>query len=59
MTSGVLKFQGKNLRNIFSRIYDMIVLASISDEELYTPGMINEIHIRIIKKQPGTVIQAT
>ena len=55
MSSGRLNFQGKDLRKIFSRLYRLIVLASISDEELYNPGMINEVNIRIKKSQKSEV----
>ncbi|HNW77104.1 MAG TPA: hypothetical protein PKJ28_09490 [Bacteroidales bacterium] len=59
MSSGTLKFQGKNLQKIFSRLYRLIVLASILDEELYNPGMINEVNIQILRRQPGTAKQTT
>jgi hypothetical protein len=54
-TSSTLKFHIKHLKELFDLLYEMVVLGSISDVELYSPGMINEINMDIIKKLPGRV----
>lgn len=55
-SEGILRFRIKNLRKIFDQLYEKIVIGSITDEEMYEPGMINEISITIIKNHPEKTI---
>jgi len=56
VSEGILRFRIKNLKKIFDRLYEKVITGSIKDEEMYEPGMINEISITIIKNHPEKTI---
>jgi len=49
--------QNEKPEKIFDQLYEKVITGSITDEEMYEPGMINEIFITITKNNPKRLSQ--
>lgn len=44
-------YPGRSIEEVFKNLYEEVITGSITDDELYTPEMINEVYISLTRKR--------